>query len=214
MNLIQTADDLVEGTKYLGQVDRNLAVLIEQDGVPPLWNRDPGFPTLVHIILEQQVSLASAQAAFDRLIDALPELVPKAFLTLSDDELRSIGFSRQKTRYVRLLAESLENGTLSLSTLINLPDQDATDQLTRVKGIGQWTADIYLLMALGRTDVWPVGDLALVKSVQNVKKMSKRPSAEEMFAVAEHWRPWRSVAARILWNHYLIRLTGRSGMNS
>ena len=213
MITLQSEQDMMSGIRYLNAADSDLAVLIEKDGCPPLWQRQAGFPSLVHIILEQQVSLASAQAAFDKLNETIPELTPATFLSLSDTELRTVGFSRQKTRYVRLLAESIENGKLPIMSLSEMTDSQARDMLTQVTGIGNWTADIYLLMVLGRPDIWPVGDLALVKSVQNLKQLTTRPDAEQMVALAESWRPWRSVAARVLWNHYLIRLTTRSGTN-
>ena len=201
---------LLEGLAYLAGVDDDLKLIIQSDGPPPLWEREPGFPSLVHIILEQQVSLASAQAAFDKLKEVLPELEPAPFLSLGDAALREIGFSRQKTRYVRSLAESICNGTLSLPSLSSQHEDAVRAQLTQVTGIGSWTADIYLLMALRRPDVWPIGDLALIKSVMHVKNLGEKPAADEMEKTAAAWRPWRSVAARILWNHYIIRLNNRS----
>lgn len=192
--------------------DADLNRLVERDGIPPMWRRKPGFGTLVHIILEQQVSLASAQAAFDRLNAAIT-LSPDTFLTLDDAALKTIGFSRQKTRYVRGLSESLLDGTLSLEAL-KLQDDDAVrESLTQLKGIGRWTADIYLLMALGRLDVWPGGDLALVKSLRHVKQLPATATAEDLALIAKTWQPWRSVAACILWNHYLIHMNRRAVTN-
>lgn len=192
--------------------DADLKRLVDRDGQPPMWRRKPGFETLVHIILEQQVSLASAQAAFDRL-NAAVVLSPQTFLTLGDDELKAIGFSRQKARYVRGLSESLLDGTLSLDALFLLDDDAVRANLTQLKGVGRWTADIYLLMALGRLDVWPGGDLALVKSIRHVKKLPATTTVDQLTVIANTWQPWRSVAACILWNHYLIHMNRRAVTN-
>ena len=183
--------------------DRDLGRILQSLGPPPIWDREPGFPTLVHIILEQQVSLASARACFDKLLKTVERLTPESLLTLDDGVLKEAGFSRQKTSYARILAEEVRTGRLDLVGLANLPDDEAREQLMRLKGIGRWTADIYLLMALGRPDVWPVGDLALVIAAQRVKGLEARPNPEEFRDLGEAWRPWRSVAARLLWHHYL-----------
>ena len=180
--------------------------IVQQHGEPPAWQRPEGFSTLLHIILEQQVSLASARYAFERLCERLPELTPEAFLTLTDAELKTIGFSRQKTGYGRALARALKNGELNLEALNELPGEAANAQLTRVKGVGPWTANIYLLMALGRPDVWPPGDLALATSAKNVKGLAARPSQEALAALAGQWRPYRSYAARLLWHHFVASL--------
>jgi DNA-3-methyladenine glycosylase II len=183
--------------------DLDLGRVLQSLGPPPMWDREPGFPTLVHIILEQQVSLASARACFDKLLKTVERLTPESLLTLDDREFKEAGFSRQKTAYARILAEEIRTGTLDLVGLKNLSDDEAREQLMRLKGIGRWTADIYLLMALGRPDVWPVGDLALVIAAQRIKGLEARPNPEEFRNLGEAWRPWRSVAARLLWHHYL-----------
>ena len=203
------ATTLAVATAALAAADPDLAAIVARWGVPPLWDRAPGFPTLVHIILEQQVSLASAQAAFDRLLLAADPLTPSAFLALSDGELLAIGFSRQKTRYGRGLAAAVLDGSLDLDGLSGLPDADVERALIAVPGIGPWTATIYLLMVLGRPDVWPVGDIALAQAVAEVKGLDGRPGADEMARLGEAWRPWRSVAARLFWHDYLGR-RGRS----
>ncbi|MBD3853138.1 MAG: DNA-3-methyladenine glycosylase 2 family protein, partial [Acidobacteria bacterium] len=169
-------------------------------GPPPLWNREPGFPTLIHIILEQQVSLASARAAFDKLSDAIAPLDPESFLTLDDADLKAIGFSGQKGRYCRILARAVLDGSLDLGAMTQLDNDKVRGELTAITGIGPWTADIYLLMVLLRPDVWPPGDLALAVAVQDVKGLDHRPMPEELQEIAEDWSPWRSVAARILWH--------------
>lgn len=187
----------------LAERNRDLGGILSSLGPPPMWDRTPGFPTLIHIILEQQVSLASARACFDKLVATVGTLTPENLLALDDDQLRQIGFSRQKTTYARILAEAVRAGELDLDNLAGLPDDDVREHLMRLKGIGRWTADIYLLMALGRPDVWPVGDLALVVAAQQIKGLDSRPSPEEFRELGEPWRPWRSVAARLLWHHYL-----------
>jgi DNA-3-methyladenine glycosylase II len=192
-----------QAIEFLRDVDPNLGKVLSRLGPPPMWDREPGFPTLVHIILEQQVSLASAKAAFDKLSDTIAPLEPAAFLTLDDATLKSIGFSGQKGRYCRELAHAIIDGTLDLDVLPSLPDRGVRAELEQVTGIGPWTADIYLLMALLRPDVWPPGDLALAAAVQDLKGLDHRPESEELQEIAERWRPWRSAAARILWHHYL-----------
>ena len=193
----------------LAEADPDLAAIVARWGPPPLWDRAPGFPTLVHIILEQQVSLASAQAAFDRLRAAADPLTPERFLELTDAELLAIGFSRQKARYGRELAAAVVAGSLDLDGLPTLDDGAVHAALIAVPGIGPWTAAVYLLMVLGRPDVWPVDDIALAQAVAEVKNLEHRPGPREMAELGEPWRPWRSVAARLLWHDYLSR-RGRS----
>ncbi len=194
-----------QSVDFLAERDEHLAEVVEKYGRPPLWVREPGFPTLVYIILEQQVSLASAKAAFDRLNAAVRPLTPKRFLTLTDAELLRVGFSRQKTLYTRLLAESLARRHFDLRYLHDLPDDSAHKMLIAFKGIGRWTADIYLLSALRRPDIWPTGDLALATAVQEVKCLRRRPSPEKLEALSAPWRPWRAVAARLFWHAYLCK---------
>lgn len=191
------------GLTELGSRDPDLGRVLHEYGTPPMWDRKPGYPTLLHIILEQQVSLASARACFEKLRARVGELTPEGLLTLDDATLKKIGFSRQKTEYARVLANAVIDGELDLGTLTDLPDDTAREELMRIKGIGRWTADIYLLMALGRPDVWPQGDLALLVAIQKVKRLQKRPCPDEFRELGEAWRPWRSIAARLLWNHYL-----------
>jgi DNA-3-methyladenine glycosylase II len=198
-----TQRSLLRATRELAARDPDLAGVVETFGPPPLWAREPGFHTLIHIILEQQVSLASAKAAYDRLLVATGRLVPERFLALRNEELKTIGFSRQKTTYGRALAEAILDGRLDLALIETLDDAEAKTQLTAIKGIGSWTADIYLLMVLRRPDTWPSGDLALAVAVQRVKRLRKRPTPERLQKVGEAWRPWRAVAARILWHYYL-----------
>ena len=198
-----TRTGLLEGVNNLVQTDNGFARIVSRYGPPPLWKRPQGFPTLIHIILEQQVSLASAKAAYNKLRERLTPIRPSKFLQLSDDELKKIGFSRQKTRYGRELALALTNGSLDLSSLNKRSDRDVKNQLVQIKGIGPWTADIYLIVALGRPDVWPDGDMALAAAIKQLKDLSQRPSSKQMRRMSQKWRPWRAVAARLLWHYYL-----------
>jgi DNA-3-methyladenine glycosylase II len=203
--ILLTEGFFVGAVSTLAQRDADLATVLEKYGRPPLWVREPGFPTLVYIILEQQVSLASARAAYQRLLAATKQLTPARFLRLTDDELKAIGFSRQKTLYARLLAEALDRGHFDLRHLHDLHDDSARKMLIAFKGIGNWTADIYLLSALRRPDIWPVGDLALATAVQEVKRLRTRPSPERLEKMSTPWRPYRAVAARLFWHAYLSK---------
>jgi DNA-3-methyladenine glycosylase II len=194
---------LLQGVRELAKRDEDLARLTSTYGPPPLWEREQGFQTLIHIILEQQVSLASAKAAYNRLERAVSLLTPQNFIGITDEDLKHIGFSRQKTRYGRELAHAIIAGRLDLSSLSKLEDEEAKEQLMKVKGIGSWTADIYLLMALGRPNIWPKGDLAIEVAIQRVKGWLRRPTPEELKKMSDAWQPWRAVAARIFWHFYL-----------
>jgi DNA-3-methyladenine glycosylase II len=198
-----TQASLARGVRALSEADPDLARVARAHGPPPLWEREEGFATLVLTILEQQVSLASALAAFERLRGVASEVTPENFLIFDDLQLRVFGFSRQKALYCRLLARAILDGELDLQKLPTLSDDEARAELTRLKGIGAWTAEIYLLRALLRPDAWPAGDLALQLAAQRVKRLPARPNAAELDALAEPWRPLRAVAARLLWLHYL-----------
>jgi DNA-3-methyladenine glycosylase II len=190
--------------RALGASDPALGAVVERYGAPPMWAREPGFPTLVLLILEQQVSLASAAAAYERLLARTGSpLRPAALLALTDAELLATGFSRQKTRYARALATAVEDGALDVEGLAALDDEGVERALTALPGIGPWTATIYRLMVLLRPDAWPIHDIALAQAYAEVRGLEVRPRPEEMDALAEGWRPWRAVAARILWHHYL-----------
>jgi len=210
MTGVETGGPLTERTvrraaSELAEADQRLGASVERYGPPPLWPREPSYATLVHLILEQQVSLASAQAAFDRLRAALSgSIEPAEFLRLSDAELRAVGFSRQKTGYARTLASAMLDG-FDLETLAAMPDDEVRRALIAMPGIGPWTADIYLTMCLLRADVWPHGDLALATSARDLLGLEERPSFAELGVIAERWHPYRAVAARILWHDYLQR---------
>jgi DNA-3-methyladenine glycosylase II len=206
-----TGDTLAMTVRDLAARDLVLGGIVERFGSPPLWDRPAGFPTLVHIILEQQVSLASAAAAFNRLVARLDPLTPVGFLSLTDRELLAIGFSRQKARYARALARAVEDGTLDVEGLALLADEAVDGQLVAVPGIGPWTATIYRLMVLRRADAWPASDIALAQSLAEASGLPTRPSVDEMLTIADAWRPWRAVAARILWHGYLETRAARRG---
>lgn len=194
-----------EGLRELTGRDSDLARIHAEHGTPPTWFREPGFQTLLHIILEQQVSLASARAAYERLLALATPLTPARFLSLDDAALKGAGFSRQKIIYGRHLAEAVHEGRLNLEALTDADDAEVKAALTALKGIGSWTADIYLLMSLRRANAWPAGDLALAVAWQEVKNLHARPTPLELAGIAERWRPWRAVAARLLWHYYLQR---------
>ena len=183
--------------------DPDLAAIVERHGLPEFWAREPGLPTLVLLILEQQVSLASARAAYDRLVTRLEGLTTEGILRSTDAELRPDGFSRQKTRYVRALATAIEDGSLDLEAVGSLDDDGVRSALVALPGIGPWTAEVYLLSALRRPDTWPVGDIALQEAARRARRLETRPSPDELEAIGEAWRPHRASAARLLWHLYL-----------
>ncbi len=187
----------------LASIDDGLARITATHGSPPLWQRPAGFASLVKIILEQQVSQASAKAVWTKLDARMTACTPESFLTLSDEVLTDCGFSCQKMRYTRGAADAIVTGRLELAQLSRMDDAAALESLLSLKGVGPWTAQVYLLMSLGRPDIWPAGDLALQRAVQRLKGLDELPDDAQMNRLAESWRPWRAVAARILWHGYL-----------
>ncbi|PST83958.1 DNA-3-methyladenine glycosylase 2 family protein [Pedobacter yulinensis] len=183
--------------------DRDLRRVLENFGYPPMWTRPNTFETLVHIILEQQVSLASALAALNKLRQQLGTVAPEAFLQLSDETLRACYFSRQKTAYVRILAEALVSGAVSLHEMEQLPDEEVRKRLGALKGIGNWTIDVYLMFALQRVDLFPVGDLAAVNAMKTLKSLPRETKRDTLTGLAGGWAPYRTVATMILWHFYL-----------
>jgi DNA-3-methyladenine glycosylase II len=196
-------ENLPEHCAELAKTDADLAFIFQTCGTPPLWKREQSFATLVHIILEQQVSLASALSAFNKLKARVGEVTPEIVLSLTNEDLKAAYFSRQKTVYARELAKAIVSGELNLESLENLSDADAKHELKKIKGIGDWTADIYLLMAMLRADVMPKGDLALHVAWKRLKKLESPPNSDEFQRIAEKWKPLRAVAARLLWHFYL-----------
>ncbi len=200
---IYTSVSLRRAVNTLCARDTALAAAVQRFGHPPLWDREPCYATLVHIILEQQVSLASALAALNKLRTLTGAITPEAVCSLSNAQLLAAGFSRQKARYCRLLAEAILSGAFDPAALTHMPDDQARAALMALTGIGVWSADVYLLMVLCRADIWPRGDLALLIGAQEVLHLKLRPNADEFAELGERWRPHRSAAARILWHHYL-----------
>lgn len=194
---------LETGVRALSAADPDLAAIVGRHGVPPLWAREPGFETLVRIVLEQQVSLQSAEAARLRLVAAAGAVAPQALLTAGEEQLRRAGLTRQKSRYLVALASEVVEGRLDLEALQVADDEAVRTRLMALLGIGRWTADIYLLMALRRPDVWPIGDLALAGAMRHAKRLAALPTTTDQERMALEWRPWRAVAARILWQAYL-----------
>ena len=193
---------LQEALDHLAACDGDLARAIRLVGKPPPRRRPPGFASLLWIIVGQQVSTASANAIWQRLCEVGGPPMPKGFLTLSDEQLKAVGFSRAKMVYGRDLAASILAGRLDLEALAGMTDDEAIGSLTAVRGLGRWSAEVYLLFCLCRPDVLPADDLALLSAAQKVKRLAARPTAGALRVMAEPWRPWRSVAARLLWHYY------------
>jgi DNA-3-methyladenine glycosylase II len=187
----------------LARHDADLQQILQCHGLPPLWSRSPNFATLVHIILEQQVSLASAQAAVRRLKQKIGRITPLKVLALSDAHMKACSFSRQKTIYARHLAEAVLFGRLCFKRLVTAPDEQVREELRHIKGIGDWSVDVFLMMALHRADCFPTGDIALLKSIRDVKGLPAHTRKEEILLIAEQWRPYRTIAAYLLWWAYM-----------
>lgn len=198
-----TADTLAHGVRELAAQEPAFARIFAQYGLPPLWVRTPGFTTLVRLILEQQVSLVSARAVWLRLRTAAGTVTATRVHQLGEQRLREVGFTRQKASYVFGIAADITSRRLSLSRLASMSDDDARAALLAVRGIGPWTADVYRLVALRSLDVWPPGDVALADAAHRVFELPARPAQDDLTAMAAQWAPWRSVAARLLWHHYL-----------
>jgi DNA-3-methyladenine glycosylase II len=205
-NLRQLCDTLIAK-------DRDLKKIVDSYGYPPIWIRTNSFETLVLTILEQQVSLASANAAFKRLKKTLRVISPRGFLQLSDEALRDCYFSRQKMVYTRELARSILSGTISLRKFYFQEDNLVRESLMKLKGIGCWTADIYLLHALKRTNIFPIGDLALVNALKMVKGLSAM-TQKELELLSQSWQPYRSMATMLLWHYYISKKGIRLIVNS
>lgn len=198
---------LTEGLEALSRVDSDIARALEEAGPPSMRGREPGFEALLSAIVSQQISKAAAQTVWDRLAIAANPLSPETVLALSDDDLRAAGLSRQKANYARGLAEAVFTGAIDLDGLPSLHDEAVIEQLVSLKGIGRWSAEIYLLFALGRADAFPADDLALMIGAQRLKRLDERPNRTVLMEIAEAWRPWRGPAALLLWHYYAA--TGR-----
>jgi DNA-3-methyladenine glycosylase II len=194
---------LGEAARALASRDCDLARIHQRLGDPPIWGRRPGFPALVKIILEQQVSLRSAAAMYRRIDGHVGGMSPHAVDRLGVTGLRRLGVTRQKAAYCHGLARRVLDGSLDLSVVARASDEEGRRMLLDVPGLGPWSVDIYYLMALRRPDVWPRGDLALAIALRDVKGLRALPSHAQQLELASQWSPWRSVAARILWASYL-----------
>jgi DNA-3-methyladenine glycosylase II len=196
----------------LSKKDHHLKSVINSYGYPPMWTRPASFQTLILTILEQQVSLASAYAAFKKLKERIGFVTPDKILELTDAELRACYFSRQKIIYARELATAVKSKQLQIKKLSLLSNEEVREQMIKIKGIGHWTIDVFLMHALQRTDLFPLGDIALVNSLKEVKQLPKDISKEKMLSIAEPWRPYRTIASMILWHAYIqkrgIKLQG------
>jgi DNA-3-methyladenine glycosylase II len=189
----------------LAQLDPDFAGIINTYSYPPFWSRPNTFESLVHIILEQQVSLASALSALNKLRERIQEVTPARILLLTDTELRECYFSRQKTAYIKYLAEAIISGQINLSAFEQMEDDEIRRHLIALKGIGNWTVDVYLMFALQRADLFPVGDLAIVNAIKGLKLLPKETTKEELIVIAEQWQPYRTVASMMLWHYYLSK---------
>lgn len=187
----------------LAKKDADLQSIIHQYGYPPLWKRTASFETLVHIILEQQVSLASALAALNKLKQKIVQITPQNLFSLSDEELKACYFSKQKIIYTKHLASEIISGQLNLDELNAMDNDSIRTSLLKIKGIGNWTVDVYLMMVLQRSNLFPLGDIALLKSVREIKGLSKEISTAAIKQMAEKWKPYQTIAAFILWHAYL-----------
>jgi len=194
-------ENLTAAAESLAARDPHLASIYQVHGVPPMWGRRPGFVTLLRIVIEQQVSLVSARSMFERLKANIQPFTAERFIEVGESYLRSLGVTRQKARYCVEVARVFNDGRLEKLSRMN--DEDAYAALRSIQGIGPWTANVYLLMALRRPDIWPDGDVALATAVAKLRKTNTRPSFIELAQIAENWRPYRSVAARMLWQYYL-----------
>ena len=210
-----TEQSLIAGLDETARRCPAVARALAEAGYPELRRREPGFAALLRAIVGQQLSVASAGAIWGRLEDAVRPLTPEALAALDDATLRALGLSGPKTRYARALAEGCASGALDLARLEGLPDEDAIAALVAVKGIGRWTAEVYLLFALGRRDVLPAGDLALLTAAQRLFGLPERPAPGGLLERAEIWRPWRGAVAHLLWRYFSeTRPARRSGGES
>ncbi len=198
-----SASDFTERCDKLAAAEPIFKQVLQTYGYPPLWSRPQGFASLIHIILEQQVSLASAKAAFDKLHATLGTITPEGLMGLADETLKSCYFSRQKTLYARGLANAIINREIDLEALQHLSDDAIRSTLKQLKGIGDWTVDIYLLFTLQRSDIFPLGDLAMINALKKLKQLPDGTDKEYLLSIAANWRPNRSVATMILWHYYL-----------
>jgi DNA-3-methyladenine glycosylase II len=194
---------LAAGIDRLATIDADVARALERVGYPAPRQREPGFATLLRIMVAQQLSTRSAAAIWARVEQAcLPLVTAERFLNLGDEAFRVIGFSRQKMAYGRSLAAAVTSGALDLEALAGVPEEEAIAAISALRGFGRWSAEIYLLFALGRADVFPADDLGLQIGMQRLKGLAARPNRKALHQLAEPWRPWRGCGAIFLWHYY------------
>lgn len=197
----------------LAAMDEDLSAILKEHGYPPMWVRPNTFETLVHFVLEQQVSLASALSALNKLREKTGSITPSEILKLSDEEMRACYVSRQKMGYIRGIARAIESGNFDLIALEKLSEEEVRKELTALKGIGNWTADVYLMFVLQRMDIFPKGDIAAVNAIKRAKRLAKDTDRDLIILVAEKWNPYRTIATMILWHHYLSAPIKREKIN-
>ncbi|MEE9319742.1 MAG: hypothetical protein V3U76_04780 [Granulosicoccus sp.] len=198
---------LAAACEKLAAVDPVLSALLDKNGTPPLWQRDANLRSLVYIVIEQKISLSSAKAVMRRVDTLCPVWSADALLAVSAEELRAAGLSTSKVAYCHGIAQAVNKGSLNFEQLNALPDNDVMSALLKIRGIGPWTAGVYLVMALGRPDIWPSGDRALAVGVQEAWQLTEVPDYPALDKLAIAWQPWRAVAARIIWHAYLSQRT-------
>jgi DNA-3-methyladenine glycosylase II len=198
-----TRDNFQPLCDHLAQNDDDLQYIIDTHGYPSMWSRPNTFETLVHIILEQQVSLASALSALNKLRERVQQIMPARVLLLTDEEFRACYCSRQKTGYIKYLAKAIISGQINLESFTHLPDYEIRKQMLTLKGIGNWTIDVYLMFVLQRADIFPIGDLAAVNALKRIKALPVDIAREELIIIAERWSPYRTIATMLLWHFYL-----------
>lgn len=204
LQTIETEADMREGVRVLRGKCADLRRVHDQSGDPPLSRYAPGFEGLARIIVGQQLSISSAEAIWRRVHTAVAPMEPSSVSAFSDEDLRATGLSRAKVRTLRAIAQAVDNG-LDLEQLSKEPEAGVREALIAIRGVGPWSADIFQLFCIGRADAFAAGDLALQISTQNVFGLKERPTCGQLFEIAERWRPWRGVAARMLWSFYKLR---------
>ena len=202
MRIIRTHEDIAAGLEGLVMLDARLETVVARAGPVPLRRAEPGYRGIANIIVSQMVSKASAAAIWSRMEERLGDITAEALLAASDDDCRLVGLSRAKTETLRGVARAVASGELDLSEICDAQGTVAIRELTAIKGVGRWTAEVYLLFCAGHPDIFPVGDVALQNAVGHALELEVRPSARELDQLTELWAPWRSVAARLFWAYY------------
>ena len=200
---------LSEGAQELSKRDKDLARIVTEYGLPNIRSRTRGYDAILNIICGQQISTSAAKAIGNRLALIESPMTHKTALKLGPDRLRSAGLSTPKVNYALGIAQAIDNGEFNFQKVSLMDDEAAIKEMTKLKGIGRWSAEVYLLFSLRRPDLWPVDDLGIIKGYTHLKSLDKKLNREQMIKIGEPWRPWRSVAARLLW-HYINSIEGRN----